>query len=256
MFFDPVKRFLTDRCTACGICSSVCPASAIKPNTAGIPEFSMNRCIRCGHCGCYCPSNCFSLESTIDVKTSLEGQIESLFKNRRSTRSYKDQELSDNDISLLLEPLNWTPTGRNSQGIQVDIIRGRGRIEKLVLNRFLRILRFLDCFGMVTLLSGSQRDFIRRLKSGDDLLTWGAPCVLFFRTSWRSVTPVEDALIAASAVAFKAESMGMGTMWSGVIKILAPVLGLGRCHAVLLAGFPALKKYQSVPARKWVRREL
>ena len=256
MVFDPAKRFLPERCTACGICSSVCPASAITPDRTGKPVIASSCCIGCGHCGCYCPSNCFSLEPMIDDNTSLEGQIDSIFKNRRSTRSFKDQELSDNDISVLLEPVNWTPTGRNSQGIRVDLIRGRGKIEKLVLHRFLRILRFLDCFGMVTLLAGSQRTFVRRLKSGDDLLTWGAPCVLLFRTSWRSVTPVEDALIAASSVAFKAESTGMGTMWSGVIKILAPVMGLGRCHAVLLAGFPALKKYQHVPARKWVKREL
>lgn len=192
----------------------------------------------------------------MDDKAPSEENIDYIFQNRRSVRSFLPRELTDSELSEILEPLNWTPTGRNAQKIQVDVIRGRGNLQKLILCRAVRLLKVLDCFKLITLLAGSERGFVRRLKAGEDLITWGAPCAILFRTSGRCATPADDCLIAATSVAFKAEAMGMGTLWSGVVKLIAPLIGLGNCRAVLLAGFPGLKKYQYAPARNWIKREL
>lgn len=252
MRFDPASVFREELCTNCGICSSVCPVSAISVNSLGhVVSFSA-LCIGCGHCGCYCPVNCFSLNTCDEFdKSSPEGVITSLVKNRRSTRTFSSRELSSEVIRELLEPVGYSPTGHNDQNIQVGVLLGKEKIRARAVIPIVRLVRILDSFRFLTLLAGPGRDYIRRLREGEDLVTWGAPCVLIFKAPLRNATSSADGVIAASLVSLKAEAMGLGTLWNGVLKIAAPFLGLGRATAVLCVGYPQLKKHQMVPERKW-----
>lgn len=256
MPFKPSDRFQGQLCTRCGICSSICPVGAVSVDGQGRPADFSSLCIGCGHCGCYCPSNCFGLEPATGGKLPDGEAMDLLFMSRRSTRRFVQRDLTDWELEAVLKPLDWTPTGHNDQGLTVRVIAGRDRVEELLVKRFSRILRFVDSFRLLTLIAGPGREFIRRLRSGEDLLAWGAPCVVLFTSSMRSATPVQDSLIAAAAVAMKAESMGLGTLWGGFIRFAAPLAGLGRCHTALCIGDPALRKHQAVPARSWKRVDL
>ena len=257
MVFDPALAYRKELCTGCGICSSVCPVSAVRTGTGGKVVSFGSSCIGCGHCGCYCPSDCFALEPLDESdKTSPEGLIDSVIRNRRSTRIFLSRPLSEDVLQSVLEPVGYAPTGHNDQGIQVLVLTGCENVRKKLVDPLVRIVRILDLFRLVTLLAGPSREHVRRLRRGEDLITWGAPCVLFFKAPLRNVTGSADCVIAATMVSMKAEAMGIGTLWNGVLKILSPFLGTGRASAVICLGYPRLKKYHRLPERTWKKKRL
>ncbi len=226
-------------------------------DSAGRVVSFSSMCIGCGHCGCYCPWNCFGLEPVDDgCKESQEGALTAIINNRRSSRSYLDKDLSEEVIRDILSPVGYSPTGHNDQGIQVTVLRGKENVMNRVVVPLVRLVRILDSFRLVSLLAGPGRTSVKRLREGEDLITWGAPCVLLFRAPRRNVTGSTDCVIAASLVSIKAEAMGLGTLWNGILKVLAPFLGLGRASAVLCVGYPGIRKYQKLPEREWKRRDL
>jgi len=201
--------------------------------------------------------NCYGLPSIPDPgNASQEEHITAIMRNRRSTRKYTGREISGAELTSLLEVVGYSPTGHNDQGIHVTVINGRTKVNMLITRPVVRTLRILDPFGLLTLLPGPGRNFLKRLRGGEDLITWGAPCVLLIRAPLRNVTGKADSLIAASMVSIKAEAIGLGTLWNGVVKMIAPFLGLGRCSIAMCVGFPGLRKYQMVPGRNWSRQDL
>lgn len=46
--------FVTDRCTGCGCCRTVCPQNCIR-FTNGMAVIRQENCLHCGNCYCVCP---------------------------------------------------------------------------------------------------------------------------------------------------------------------------------------------------------
>lgn len=251
MQFKPRQRYLSDKCTACGICSAVCPVNSIETDLAGKVISFTSSCIGCAHCGCYCPSNCFDLPAEQHNEMADEEKLQILFESRRSTRKFSEKQIDEALVNTLLAPVAYTPTGQNAQGIIVDVILGSERINQLIIKPLVNLVRFLDCFRLFTLFAGPARGMLRKLRQGDDIITWGAPCVLLFRAPAGNVTGRTDSVIAATMVSIKAEAMGLGSFWNGIVQMASPILRVKKCHAVLCVGYPSLKKYQHIPAREW-----
>ena len=256
MIFKPYERFNRTKCNSCGICVSVCPASAIETDSSGRITSFTSSCIGCAHCGCYCPLNCFELPlNQLDTIPSEE-QIQNLYEARRSTRKFLNRNIDEETLRSLLEPVGFSPTGQNAQGITVDVLLGRESIDRLILNPIVKLIRILDCFRLLTLVSGSAGKFIKKLRNGEDIICWNAPCVLLFRAPAGNVTGKTDAVIAATTVSIKAEALGLGSFWNGVVQMTSLFLPIKKSHAVLCIGYPALKRYQQVPERNWNRSDI
>jgi nitroreductase/NAD-dependent dihydropyrimidine dehydrogenase PreA subunit len=252
MVFSPEQSFESVKCTACGICSQVCPEDSIRTDESGLVISFESTCIGCGHCGCYCPSNCFSLPEENRGLIPEQEQLQNLFESRRSVRHFLEKPVEETVIRSLLEPVGFSPTGQNAQGITVEVILGRGRIRKLVVDPLVKLIRILDCFRLLSLFAGKSRAAVKKIRNGEDIITWKAPCVLLFRAPAGNITGKTDAVIAATMVSVKAEAMGLGTFWNGVVQVASVFLRVKKSHAVLCVGYPMLKKYQRVPARDWV----
>ena len=256
MTFKPQDNFDRAKCNHCGICVSVCPESAIETDSSGRITSFTSACIGCAHCGCYCPLNCFDLPPDQQDILPSEVQIQSLYETRRSTRAFSDRSIDEKVLQSLLEPVGFSPTGQNAQGIIVDVLLGRESIDRLILNPIIKLVRILDCFRLLTLLSGSAGKIIKKLRNGEDVVCWNAPCVLLFRAPAANVTGKTDAVIAATMVSIKAEALGLGSLWNGVVQMTSPILRVSRSHAVLCIGYPALKRYQQIPERDWKRSDI
>ncbi len=256
MVFKPEDRFNRAKCNSCGICVSACPESAIETDSSdGITAFT-SACIGCAHCGCYCPLNCFDLPLAKSDMLPQEDQIQNLYEARRSTRKFLDRRIDEEVLRSLLEPVGFSPTGQNAQGVTVDVLIGRDNIDSLILNPIVRLVRVLDCFRLLTLFAGPAGKIIKKLRSGEDVICWNAPCVLLFRAPARNVTGKTDSVIAATMVSIKAEALGLGSLWNGIVQIISPILRVRRSQAVLCVGYPALKRYQQIPERTWNRSDV
>ncbi len=250
MIYEPSKKFQKDLCTGCGICSTVCPQSAIITDNNGI-VVSFNECINCGHCGCYCPQNCFNLKSVADYSLSAADIVQHLFERRRSVRVFNDEPISDTILQSLLEPIGCAPTGRNAQGLTVEVLSDREVIKKVIVKPLIKAIQVIDSVGLISLVAGSERHLIRKLKKNIDLITYNAPCILLFKAPISNPTGKTDSIIAATMVSIKAESLGLGVFWNGIIQLSSIFLPIKRKHAVLCIGYPALKQYQRAPLRQW-----
>jgi NAD-dependent dihydropyrimidine dehydrogenase PreA subunit/nitroreductase len=251
MVFSPGQSFESVKCTACGICSLVCPEDSIRTGESGFVISFESTCIGCGHCGCYCPSNCFGLPEENLGSIPKEKQLQNLFESRRSVRHFQEKPVEQAVISTLLEPVGFSPTGQNARGITVEVILGRDRIQKLVVDPLVKMVRILDSFRLLSAFAGRSGAAVRKIRNGEDVITWNAPCVLLFRAPAGNITGKTDAVIAAAMVSVKAEAMGLGTFWNGVVQVASIFLKVKRSHAVLCVGYPLLKKYQRVPEREW-----
>ena len=211
-------------------------------------------CIKCGHCGAYCPANAFGLEKAGLPRVSGD-DLMALFISRRSSRTFLPEPPSLDEIEHILAPVGFAPTGTNSQGVTVVVIRGAERIRELAVKPLRRLAGpFLPLAAAV----GFRRQ-TEAFRSGADPILRGAPCLLLFFVPWRNTTPREDGHIAACMVSLQAQAMGIGSLWNGVLKALFPLLaGLRRTRprgtrlqAVLCIGRTELDPVQCVPERQW-----
>ncbi|MCK5034559.1 MAG: nitroreductase family protein [Candidatus Sabulitectum sp.] len=229
---------------------------SIETDLSGRVVSFLSTCIGCAHCGSYCPSNCYDLPGIKHSDSVDTRKLQDLYENRRSVRSFSEKEIDESVISSLLEPVGFSPTGRNAQGITVDVILGYESVEKLLFRPLVKLVRVLDSFRLLSLFAGKARGAVKKIRNGEDIITWKAPCVLLFRAPRKNVTGSMDAVIAATMVSIKAEAMGLGCFWNGVVQMAAPVLPISKPNAVLCIGYPAFKKHQHVPAREWTRRDI
>jgi len=229
---------------------------SIETDLSGKVVSFLSTCIGCAHCGSYCPSNCYDLPVQKSLAPVGVHSLQYLYETRRSVRSFSERQVERSVISCLLEPVGFSPTGRNAQGITVDVILGYERVEKLLFRPLVKLVRVLDSFRLLTLFAGKARGAVKKIRNGEDIITWKAPCVLLFRAPRRNVTGSMDAVIAATMVSIKAEVMGLGCFWNGVVQMAAPVLHISKPHAVLCIGYPEFKSHQHIPSREWTLRDI
>ena len=61
----------------------------------------------------------------IVLKTILE---------RRTIRFYKDEQISDEQLSAILEAAVWAPSGRNGQPCHIRVLQDKKALEALMLD--------------------------------------------------------------------------------------------------------------------------
>ena len=118
-----------DRCTLCGECAEVCPASVI--SMSDYPEITNEEgCYSCQHCLAVCPTGAVTILGVDpDACTELEGnmpnasRLEALIKGRRSVRRYSEKDLAPALIDELLDIACHAPTGVNAQAVMFSVVR-------------------------------------------------------------------------------------------------------------------------------------
>lgn len=241
-------RIDEERCTQCGQCVSDCPARCIVMAAGGYPEIpEEERCIRCQHCLAVCPTAALSILGA-DPDQSLPfdaaalptaPSMERLIKGRRSTRQFKQQALDTQIIRKLLETARYAPTAVNAQSVLFTATMNRDATAALSKELYAKVEEMLAA-------SNPEEDdffhqYLRRFlaayqKHGADGILRDAPHILIASAPKTAPQPKTDCIIALSYLDLLALTMGIGTVWNGILT---------RC---ITEFFPELAARLGVPA--------
>lgn len=108
--------------------------------------------------------------------------------NRRSIRSYKSDEVLEEDIIDLIKAAQFAPSSKNNRAVQFIVIKNKKTKEQLY-----------------QLLS---QNFLKQ-----------APVLIVPVTNTqKSANPVQDLSVASENIFIQAASLGLGTVWKNVAK--------------------------------------
>lgn len=230
-------RFAIDeaKCTQCGLCVLDCPSQIIEARDGGVPSIrpeSEERCIRCQHCLAICPSGAVSilgrdpadsLPLAADERPALAQAIRWI-RGRRSVRQYRNENVSPELLSELLDALRDVPSGVNRRALTISVIddkeaMGRFRAKTLdALAEAARAGRVPERYAYLTQAIPAWYD------RGVDVIFRGAPHLLAVSASPEAACPQEDVILALAQFEFLAQSAGLGTVWCGMAKMALEIL--------------------------------
>jgi nitroreductase/NAD-dependent dihydropyrimidine dehydrogenase PreA subunit len=277
----PLPRILHDKCTGCGLCTSVC--LVLERRNKKVVVARPDICIRCGHCGAICPSNAIVGPSVEAKRLTARDRgvapsavsLQFLLRSRRSVRRYKSKPILKKDLDKILEAGRYTPTGTNTQGIEYIVITDPDRIahlRKMTMPAVIRLFGMANRVAKIPIVSdfllGDQaaenfqniyapaiKNIDEYTRRGDDRLFYSAPAILLVHGE-----KLDDMAFSCSAALFScylmAHTLGIGCCLNGFLVLAAnrdpkvkKWLGIPRshkCHAAMTLGYQDVKYHHLV----------
>lgn len=262
-----MPRIELELCIKCMKCVKDCPSDAIDIEKGSIND----SCIHCGHCVAICP------ESTVyhdagDIKKLKPALVSpdnfrNLSANTRTCRSYKDRELDNETLDLLVENMKHYPSASNARPLEITILKTRESIKKIndqTANTLIKTIGlFTSPFIMPILqvlapklglrrLKNYKKQFLARQIPGSSQVCHHAPAVMLFHAPVTRFGMADaDAYIWASYTSIYASTLGLGSCFNGFIsnamkrsKSMRAEFGIPAGHqvyAALLLGHPGVK---------------
>lgn len=128
-----------------------------------------------------------------------------VIKNRRSTRSYKEEQVSEEEIMALLEAGALAPSGLNMQPWHFTVVQNKELIEKIN-DRSKYAAKDVENEKMRNLANNPAFNIFH-----------GAPTIIVVSYKENTISSVEGISAASENILLQAESMGPGTCWSGFV---------------------------------------
>ncbi len=131
-----------------------------------------------------------------------------LIKNRRTTRVYKEEMISEEELEKIIEAGMWAPSGHNRQPWHFTIIENKEIMKKI------------------------NSDTKEACKNSEDPLYYGwannnkynafynAPILVIFSYRKDGFSPIDDLGAASQNMGLAAECLGVGSCWIGFINKL------------------------------------
>lgn len=250
------------KCIRCGLCIKDCSCSVLEFDENKNPRVAENgeiRCMECQHCLAVCPTGAISIlgknpdESLIPQKEKSPDVILNQIQSRRSVRHYKQANLDKETLAKLKNMLNWTPTGCNDHRLLfafIDDIDAMADFKEKVYDKLKKLCekkpfpkdaeRFLSHLES-NIMSENRRDILFR----------NAPHLIVACSPVDAPCADVDPIIALSYFELYAQSLGVGTVWCGLVQTCLNVLpelsaelkipqGYKPVYCMLF-GYPAIK---------------
>ena len=215
-------------CIRCGECVSDCPVNILvigaEPPT--VAEGREGDCIGCQHCLAICPTGAVSVlglqaRDSLMLENNVPSyrQVEHLVKGRRSVRRYLDENVDPALIRQALETAWHAPSGRNNRQVQFNVVDDRETMQRVRVSVMQSLAHLAEqkrlpagyeFFGSIV--NGWQQYGV------DTIFRW-APHLVITSAPPDSSSPDQDMMIALSYFELICHSMGLGTLWNGLVKM-------------------------------------
>jgi nitroreductase len=135
---------------------------------------------------------------------SMTNSVLQAIDQRRSIRSYTDEQVSQEHLDLLLSAALSSPSARNSQPWHFTVVQNKALIEKI--NRT----------AVEQLKKGADGAWLASLNQPGFTLFHGAPTVIFISAKSENRFAIVDCGIAVQTIALAAHSLGLGSVILGM----------------------------------------
>jgi len=258
-----VLKVNEETCTKCGACAEVCHIAIISFQDNGYPQITPEKevsCSKCGACLIVCPSDslvlqdipleqCPPIDPTLTV--SFDRCVQ-LIKTRRSIRAFKDEPVSREVITRLLDVARYSPTAANIQNTRWIVFDNKDEVEQL---------RKIGADFLIQMLEKNPAfpSLAELIKKGErDGVILGAPVVVATYGPKEMPAGPMISYIALAYLNLAADSLGLGCCWNGFFTAAAnnfppmiKAIGLPegqQLHGSLALGYPKYK-YHRIPMR-------
>jgi nitroreductase len=135
----------------------------------------------------------------------MENEVLNSIKNRRSTRKYKEEQISEEELQTLLDAGIQAPSANNSQSWHFTVIQDRDMIS------------FISDKSKEVMLQSDNDNIVNIGKKSINLL-YNAPTVIIVSGKTEVGSSLVDCSAAIENMLIAAESIGLGTVWVGLVR--------------------------------------
>jgi nitroreductase len=229
-----------------------------------IKEGKEGNCIKCQHCLAVCPTGALSIfgkkaEESIQIDTNMPtaDAMEHLIKTRRSIRKFKKEEVSSDKIDKLLEAAAFAPTGHNKNEVLLSVTESKealAKVRSLVYGGLKKASEEGKIRPALAMFDSFQNMWHEK---GIDVLFRDAPHLIVASAPSKNSNGEVDGTIALSYLELMANTMGIGTLWNGLLKMvvtdivpeLKMQLGIPEDHTIgymMVFGYPGIKYSRAI----------
>jgi nitroreductase len=128
---------------------------------------------------------------------------------RRSIRSYTDEQISGDDLHLLIEAARYAPSGSNSQSWNFTVIQNKEKIDRL--NELVR-----EAFKSVIVDETTYRSLVAGKKFAENEnyhFCYHAPTLIIVSNERKYLNAMADCSVALQNIFLVANSLRLGSCW-------------------------------------------
>lgn len=133
-------------------------------------------------------------------------QVINNIKNRRSVRAYKDEQIKEDELQIIIDAGLWAPSAHNSQPWHFTVVQDAQLISQMSTISTREMAK-------------SEVSWVARMgQSGRDIF-YGAPTVIVVSGKKEDfLNPLIDCSAAVQNLLLAAESLDIGSCWIGLIR--------------------------------------
>jgi len=254
-------------CINCGSCIRACPGGLIRKEDFPVPvENSWDLCINCGHCVAICPTGAMVQRSggpddcqQIDIHLIPQwDRVRQYLITRRSIRGYVRKPVEKEKILQLLDVSRWAPNGGNRQVLRWLVINDHAQVHRIA-EMTIDWMKAVKEKNPALYQEAKLKLFVKPWETGQNRISWGAPCVIIVYAPKDERTAPPAAYIAVHQIQLAAPALGLGTTFTGTINTASqsypPLIEAMKIpegyitYGTFVIGYPT-EKYLRIPVRK------